>query len=57
MAFYQTAKRSEEVFAHKIRTLSASDLEQIVGGGPEYGNDFDAGKGISAQDNQGKVMG
>jgi hypothetical protein len=55
MTFYQPSKREDEVFAHKIRTLSASDLAQVVGGGPFSGDDV--GKGISAQDNQGKVMG
>lgn len=55
MAFCETAKGNDEIFAHKIRTLSVSDLDRVVGGGPFESDD--AGKGISAQDNQGKVMG
>lgn len=48
--------RQQALFANPVRTLSASELDKVVGGGP-LENDVEAGKGVSAQDNQGKVMG
>ena len=43
-----------QVFGHRIRTLSVDELEKVVGAGPYEG--MSGMKNISAQDNQVRTM-
>jgi hypothetical protein len=46
--------RQNQIFTHKIRTLSMDELDKVVGAGPY--EELSGMKNVSAQDNQVRTM-